>query len=276
MDTIRLPRVLIVAGSDSSGGAGIQADVKTVTALGGYAATAVTALTAQNTLGVHGVLRIDARFVEQQMRAVLDDIGADAMKTGMLGSVKTVETVARVCSGLPSSVPVVVDPVLKSTSGAALFDEGAESVVRQRLLPVAALLTPNVPEASALTGLVIESRADMRLAASQLLAMGPRAVLLTGGHLGESESSHVFDLLVTQDGAAQWFDSPRIKTTSLHGTGCTLASAIAVGLAEGKTLCDAVGRARRYVFEAIKTAPGFGAGIGPLNHSLTKSKQKTS
>ena len=268
-----LPRVLIVAGSDSSGGAGIQADIKTVTALGGYAATAVTALTAQDTLGVHEVVPVDAAFVERQMRVVLDDIGADAVKTGMLGSVDTVEVVARICGRLPSSVPVVVDPVLRSTSGAALFDEGAESVVRNDLLPVAALLTPNVPEAFALTGIVIESREDMRLAAAELLAMGPRAVLLKGGHLDEGGNTDIFDLLVTQDGDVQWFDSPRIQTTSLHGTGCTLASAIAVGLAAGNTLYDAVGRARQYVFEAIQSAPGFGSGIGPLNHSVNQLKR---
>ena len=133
-------------------------------------------------------------------------------------------------------------------------------------MPVAALLTPNVPEAFALTGIVIESREDMLLAAAELLAMGPRAVLLKGGHLDADRSANVFDLLVTQDGDAQWFDGPRIETTSLHGTGCTLASAIAVGLGEGKTLYDAVGSARHYVLEAIKNAPGFGSGIGPLNH----------
>jgi hydroxymethylpyrimidine/phosphomethylpyrimidine kinase len=266
-------RVLIVAGSDSSGGAGIQADIKTVTALGGYAATAITALTAQDTLAVHEVVAVEARFVELQMRVVLNDIGVDAVKTGMLGSAETVEAVARTCAKLPSRVPVVVDPVLHSTSGAALFDPGSECAVHNALLPVAALLTPNVPEATVLTGTPIESRDDMLLAAGNLLAMGPRAVLLKGGHLDEFGSADVFDLLMTRDGDVHWFESPRINTTSLHGTGCTLASAITVGLADGNTLYDAIGRARRYVLEAIQTAPGFGSGIGPLNHCPTPPRE---
>lgn len=268
---LRMSRVLMVGGSDSSGGAGIQADIKTATTLGAYAATAITAVTAQDTLGVHEVVPLDAEFVERQMRLVLDDIGADAVKTGMLGTSDTVEAVARICERLPSSVPVVVDPVLQSTSGTALFDGSAEAVLRKKLLPTAALLTPNVPEAFALTGIVIESRDDMRLAAADLLAMGPRAVLLKGGHLDANESADVFDLLVTQDGDVHWFDGPRIQTTSLHGTGCTLASAVAVGLADGQTLYDSVGRARQYVLGAIQSAPGFGSGIGPLNHTPSHS-----
>ena len=207
-----MSRVLMVGGSDSSGGAGIQADIKTATTLGAYAATAITAVTAQDTLGVHEIAALDAEFVERQMRLVLDDIGADAVKTGMLGTSDTAEAVARTCERLPSNVPVVVDPVLQSTGGTALFDDGAEAVLRRRLLPTAALLTPNVPEAFALTGIVIESREDMRLAAAELLAMGPRAVLLKGGHLDANESADVFDLLVTQDGDVHWFDGPRRST----------------------------------------------------------------
>jgi len=262
-----LSRILVVAGSDSSGGAGIQADIKTITALGGYAATAITALTAQNTLGVHEVVPVESSFVERQMRVVLDDIGVDAVKTGMLGSAETVDVVARLCAGLPSTVPVVVDPVLQSTSGTDLFDDEAKAEFRKVLLPVAALLTPNVPEASELTGIIIESRDDMLLAAAELLAMGPRAVLLKGGHLDENSNRDVFDVLMTRDGDVHWFESPRINTTSLHGTGCTLASAITLGLADGNTLYDAIARARGYVLEAIQAAPGFGSGIGPLDHS---------
>jgi hydroxymethylpyrimidine/phosphomethylpyrimidine kinase len=265
--------VLIVAGSDSGGGAGIQADIKTVTALGGYAATAVTALTAQNTLGVLGIEAVTPEFVALQMQAVLTDIGADAIKTGMLGSARIVKMVADTCQALAPSVPIVVDPVMVAKGGARLLEPDAEAALVRELLPKAALLTPNVPEAEALSGERIVDAASLERVATKLLLLGPSAVLLKGGHL---EGDTVVDCLVTADGASYRFESPRLFTRSTHGTGCTLASAIATGIAEGLTLFDSVARARSYVLEAIRTAPGLGEGHGPLNHGhplLAKTKE---
>jgi hydroxymethylpyrimidine/phosphomethylpyrimidine kinase len=256
-------RVLVVAGSDSGGGAGIQADIKTITVLGGYAATAITALTAQNTLGVFGLTAIDPEFVAEQMSVVLTDIGADAVKTGMLHSEETISRVAAVLASRARHLPVIVDPVMVAKGGAALLQPRARVALVDRLLPLAALITPNAPEAEALTGVKIETVADMDRAADQLLAFGASAVLIKGGHLpGES----IIDVLRTADGEALRFEHPRIVTQSTHGTGCTLASAIATGVALGLTLRDAVRRAEDYVLEAIRTAPGLGKGHGPLNH----------
>jgi hydroxymethylpyrimidine/phosphomethylpyrimidine kinase len=257
-------RVLVVAGSDSGGGAGIQADVKTVTALGGYAATAVTALTAQNTLGVFEIVPVEPAFVAQQMEVVLSDIGADAIKTGMLYSARVVEAVARQCERFATHTPIVVDPVMVAKGGAPLLEPSAREALVLRLLPIAALVTPNVPEAELLAGMKIQSPADLAEAADRLLALGPSAVLVKGGHL---PGDRIVDLLRTADGAEHRFESARVPGTSTHGTGCTLASAIAAGVAEGLTLFDAVRRARAYVAEAIRTAPGYGSGHGPLNHA---------
>lgn len=257
-------RVLIVAGSDSGGGAGIQADIKTVTMLGGYAMTAVTALTAQNTRGVAGVVPVDPSFVAKQMEVVLGDIGADAVKTGMLHSADVIEAVVRTLERHARGVPVVVDPVMVAKGGAPLLAPDAVSAVRLRLVPCAALVTPNAPEAEALTGLSVRGPEDLGPAADALLALGAGAVLLKGGHL---EGETVVDLLRTADGVERRFESPRIQSRNTHGTGCTLASAIAAGIAEGLRLEDAVERGRRYVFSAIATAPGFGKGHGPLNHA---------
>lgn len=259
-------RVLIVAGSDSGGGAGIQADIKTVTALGGYAATAVTALTAQNTRGVFGVHGIPPAFIRQQMRLVLEDIGADAVKTGMLHTAEVIEAVCAELEALDPPIPLVADPVMVATSGDPLIDEAAVAVLRERLLPLATVITPNVPEAEHLSGLTIADGGDaMEAAARALLALGPKAVLVKGGHLpGET----VVDLLATADGIER-FESPRLKTPHTHGTGCTLASAIAAGLAQGLALSQAVARARRYLWEAIRSAPGLGHGHGPVNHGHT-------
>ena len=259
-------RVLIVAGSDSGGGAGIQADIKTVTALGGYAATAITALTAQNTQGVFGVLGIAPDFIRQQMRLVLEDIGADALKTGMLHSAEVIEAVCAELDGLGPDVPLVVDPVMVATSGDALLDPGAEDALAARLAPRAAVLTPNVPEAEHLSGLEIKDLAGMRRAAEKLLALGPRAVLLKGGHL---EGPVVSDVLVSGTDEPAVFESPRQETRHTHGTGCTLASATATGLAQGLALREAVARARAYLQEAIRGAPGLGQGHGPVNHGHT-------
>ena len=260
-------RVLVIAGSDSGGGAGIQADIKATTALGGYAMTAITALTAQDTLGVHGVVEVPPEFVALQARTALADLGADAIKTGMLGSAATVETVAALVAEVAPGVPLVVDPVMVAKGGERLLDQGALTALKTFLLPRASLLTPNVPEAEALSGVSIAAVKDMRRAAEILLSLGVPAVLLKGGHLS---GASVVDLLVTA-GGEQRFERPRVATRHTHGTGCTLASAIAAGLAQGMALAESVARARAYVQAAIEQAPGFGRGHGPLNHvpSLT-------
>ncbi len=254
---------MVVAGSDSGGGAGIQADIKTITVLGGYAATAITALTAQNTLGVFGVLPVDPDFVAEQMAVVLSDIGADAVKTGMLFSEEIIAAVASMLELRARHLPVIVDPVMVAKGGTALLQQRARAALIERLLPLAALITPNAPEAAALTGIPVESVADLDRAADRLLAFGASAVLIKGGHL---PGDTIVDLLRTADGEGARFEHPRIDTKSTHGTGCTLASAIACGVAHGFTLRDAVQRAEDYVLEAIRTAPGLGRGHGPLNH----------
>lgn len=254
-------RVLIVAGSDSGGGAGVQADIKTVTALGGYAATAITAITVQNTLGVHGVHGLPPDLVRAQARAVLEDIGADAMKTGMLGDAAMVRAVADILDG--AGVPAVVDPVMVAKGGAPLLAAEAVAAVRERMIPRAALLTPNAPEAAALTGEPVESADQARRAGEALLELGARAVLMKGGHL---PGERVIDILMTPAGETT-FEAERLATRHTHGTGCTLASACAAGLAQGLDLTEAVARAWAYVQEALRRAPGFGAGHGPLDHA---------
>jgi hydroxymethylpyrimidine/phosphomethylpyrimidine kinase len=258
-------RVLVVAGSDSGGGAGIQADIKTITALGGYAATAITALTAQNTLGVFGVFPVDPDFVAQQMDLVLSDIGADAIKTGMLYSADTIEVVVRVLEKRAGTVPLIVDPVMIAKGGAELLDSSALFALRRRLIPRAALVTPNAPEAAAIANRPVETLEDMGAAADYILALGASAVLVKGAHIPGDE---IVDLLRTADGDQILFRQNRIDSTSTHGTGCTLASAIAAGVAEGLTLRDSVSRAEDYVHKAILAAPGFGGGHGPLDHAF--------
>ena len=253
-------RVLIVAGSDSGGGAGIQADIKTVSMLGGYAATAIAAVTIQNTLGVTGVHPIPLQVIEAQARAVLDDIGADAIKTGMLGDAAVVELVARLIGEY--DIPAVVDPVMIAKGGEPLLAPEAVAAVLEWLVPRAALLTPNAPEAQALTGLTVETTDDLRRAGDRLIALGAQAVLMKGGHI---PGDRVVDLLMTPFAETR-YESGRIDTRHTHGTGCTLASACAAGLAQGLSLDTAVGRARDYVLEAIRRVPGFGAGHGPLDH----------
>ncbi len=256
-----LGRVLIIAGSDSGGGAGVQADIKTVTALGGYAATAITAITVQNTLGVTDVYPIPLAIVEAQARAVLDDIGADAIKTGMLGDVAMVEAVACLLDSAPG-VPSVIDPVMIAKGGHSLLADEAVGAVRALLIPRAALLTPNAPEAEALTGVEVSTTDDLRRAGAALLIAGARAVLMKGGHV---DGDRVIDILMTPAGETA-FEGVRIDTRHTHGTGCTLASACAVGLAQGLPLTEAVARAWTYVHEAMLRAPGFGQGHGPLDH----------
>lgn len=258
-------RVLIVAGSDSGGGAGIQADIKAVTALGGYAATAITALTAQDTLGVHGVHPVPVPFIVQQMELTLADIGADAVKSGMLGDIATIEAVADTLARAAPGVPYVCDPVMVAKGGYKLLAEDAVATLRRCLPPLAAVITPNLPEAEVLLGRPIQSLTAMREAARALLALGCGAVLLKGGHL---PGATVTDLLATASGTEE-FAAPRIDSRATHGTGCTLASAIAAGLAQGLSLRDAVARARAYVRAAIAAAPGFGRGHAPLHHAVT-------
>jgi len=253
-----------VAGSDSGGGAGIQADIKTVTMLGGYAMTAVTALTAQDTTAVHEVYPVSPAFVARQMEVVLSDIGADAIKIGMLATVAIIEAVAEVIERLAPGVPVILDPVMVATSGGRLLADDAAEALKTCLVARAELVTPNIPEAEALTGLAVRTVEDMQAAGAALLRLGPRAVLIKGGHLA---GDRVHDLLVTADGVTD-FAGARIKSTSTHGTGCTLASAIATGVAQGLRMDAAIAQAREYVREAILTAPGFGRGHGPLNHGV--------
>lgn len=252
-------RVLTIAGSDSGGGAGIEADIKTISALGGYACTTITALTAQNTLGVFGVHPLPADFVRLSMQTVLSDIGADAIKLGMLTNEEIILAVAET---LPCGTPLVLDPVMVATSGAVLLPDAAIAAMIRSLLPRASIITPNLPEAAKLTGLPVAT-ADEKIAAGRaLLGMGAQAALIKGGHGTEA---FLTDFLVTADGV-ETISLPRIQTRNTHGTGCTLASAIATGLAQGMSLSDSVHRARRYLQEAIRTAPGFGAGHGPVNH----------
>jgi hydroxymethylpyrimidine/phosphomethylpyrimidine kinase len=231
--------------------------------LGAFGATAITALTAQNTLGVHGVVPVDPAFIRQQMRVVLDDIGADVVKTGMLHDVPVIEAVA---SELDASSPrprVVVDPVMVAKGGAPLLVETARQALVALLLPRADVVTPNAPEAAALTGIDVQNEADLRRAGEKLLALGARAAWMKGGHL---EGDEVVDVLVAQAEGELVLRSPRRATRSTHGTGCTLASALAASLAQGLSLHDAARRAHDYVARAIDHAPGLGKGHGPLGH----------
>ena len=258
-------RVLIIAGSDSGGGAGIQADIKTVSALGGYAMTAITALTAQNTLGVSAIHDVPADFVTEQISQVMTDIGADAVKIGMLNNAQVIDAVAAALDRFAGEIPVVLDPVMMAKGGAALLASAAETALRDKLIARATLLTPNVPEAEALSGERVAGPDDLERLGRKLLAMGADAVLMKGGHM---QGAEVIDLLVGKDSVEKFF-GPRVDTPHTHGTGCTLASACAAGIAQGMDLSAAVKRARAYVQRAIETAPGFGQGHGPLNHGYT-------
>jgi hydroxymethylpyrimidine/phosphomethylpyrimidine kinase len=255
-------RLLTIAGSDSSGGAGLQADIKTASALGVYAMTAVTAVTVQNTLGVESVHPLAAALVAAQIRACLDDIGADAVKIGMLANGEIAAAAADALADFTG--PVVLDPVIVSSSGAPLLDDEGIEILKARLLPRAALLTPNRDETVRLTRITPGTFDEMRIAALEFGEMGVPFILFKGGH---GDGKTVIDSLVdTASGHITRFESPRIETRHTHGTGCTLASAIACGLAQGLPLADAVGRAHAFVQNAIRTAPGLGRGNGPLNH----------
>lgn len=255
-------RVLIIAGSDSGGGAGIQADIKTVTMLGGYAMTAVTAITVQDTKGVHGVWPVPIEAVLGQIQVTLADIGADAVKTGMLGSAQLVEAIAEALNAQAGVTPRIIDPVMVATSGDRLVDPRAIGAIRSELIPRARLVTPNAPEAEVLTGKPVENLDGQRRAAERLLELGANGALVKGGHI---DGKLIHDVLQTTTG--EWiFESPRIETTSTHGTGCTLASAIAALLAQGRSVPEAVEQGRDYLAGALKAAKPFGKGHGPVHH----------
>jgi hydroxymethylpyrimidine/phosphomethylpyrimidine kinase len=257
-------RVLIIAGSDSSAGAGIQADLKTAQAFGVYAQTAITAVTAQNTRGVRAVHLVPPEIVAAQIEACLSDIGADAIKIGMLSSAKVVKAVAAALAKRARKIPIVLDPVMVSTSGHSLLATNAVAAMTKELFPLATLVTPNIPEAKALAHLKGTKRNDAEAAARKLIAMGAGAALIKGGH---ATRSTIDDVMVWK-GGVEVYAFPRIKTKHTHGTGCTLATAIACGLAQGLSLPLAAGRAREYVQNAIESAPGLGKGRGPLNHDI--------
>jgi len=261
-------RVLIIAGSDSGGGAGIQADIKTVTCMGGYAMTAITALTAQNTRGVESVHSVPTAFLQDQIRVVLEDIGADCIKTGMLHDGDTVRAVVDALDRWGSGIPLVVDPVMIAQSGDRLLSTHALESLTSALLPRATLLTPNLPEAEAFLGRSIDSAEAMPEAALALRDMTGGAVLLKGGHLPGDD---LMDVLCTGNASDQlhMFRHRRIPTHHTHGSGCTLASAISAALAGGEPLEKAVALGRRYLLEAIRSAPGLGHGSGPVDHTWT-------
>lgn len=251
------PVALTVAGSDPSGGAGIQADLKTFHQFGVYGEAVLTLITVQNTVTVSRVELLDPALIEQQIAAVLTDIPPAAVKTGALGSAAIIEKVAHALSG----TRLVVDPVMISKHGASLIAAEAAGALRQTLFPQAYLITPNLHEAAALTGLPVETEPQMELAARHLLELGPHAVLVKGGHL----TGRASDVLVTPD-SIEWFHSERTDTPHTHGTGCTYSAAITALLARGESLSAAVAQAKRFINEAIRTNPGLGAGNGPVNH----------
>ena len=281
------PRILSIAGSDSSGGAGIQADIKTITMLSGYAMTAITAVTAQNTVGVQGITPINGEFVAEQITSCMDDIGADAIKIGMLGNADIVHHVAAALVAAPAIAarsasvhaageappgtgrfPIVLDPVMIATSGARLIDQESIAVMRSRLFPLASLLTPNLPELELLSGRQLRTLELMQDAAGELAREAGCNVLAKGGH---TEDERVIDVLVGPSGEAKIFHHARIATPHTHGSGCTLSAAIATLLGHGLPLEDAVRVARKFVYSAMENAPGFGQGGGPMGHQAVRN-----
>lgn len=256
-----VPRILTVAGSDSGGGAGIQADLKTMAALGCYGMSAITAITAQNTRGVFGIQEVPPEEVSRQIEAVLEDIGADAAKTGMLFSALIIQAVSRSLQRYPIE-KLVVDPVMAAKSGDPLLQRDAHQALIERLLPLAYVITPNVHEAEILSGVPIDSEESLREAAETIHALGPKFVLMKGGHLpGPDATDYLFD------GAdLRPYTAPRIDTKNTHGTGCTYSAAIACFLAKGEAIHDAVAHAKAYLTGAIQNSLPLGSGHGPLNH----------
>jgi len=251
---------LTIAGSDPSGGAGLQADLKTFHRFGVYGEAVATLITVQNTLGVTRVDHLTADLVLAQIRAVVDDIPPQAAKTGALGSREVVQAVAEAAENF--SFPLVVDPVMISKHGARLMDEGACRVLMERLIPRAFLLMPNLDEAAMLAGFAVDDPISMLRAAEKLVSLGAANVLVKGGHL----RGDALDILYTHDGGVREFRAPRIDTPHTHGSGCTYSAAITAGLALGAPLTDSIARAKEFVTAAIRTNPGLGSGAGPLNH----------
>ena len=257
-------KILIIAGSDSSGGAGIQADIKTVTALGSYAMTAITAVTAQNTKGVKKVIPIPSKVVEKQITMILEDIGTNAIKIGMIhntGIIKSLYTILRKYK--PKNI--VIDPVMVAKGGAELINNNSIKYLKKLLFPLCDLLTPNIPEAEILTGYSISNKEDMIKAAKKILNMGAKNVLLKGGHL---KNKMIFDILAT-DKEIKIFKKRKIKTKNTHGTGCTLSSALATCMSQKKNIVKSCKISLSYVDKAIDSAPGYGKGFGPLNHLVS-------
>lgn len=264
------PVALTVAGFDPSGGAGVIADVKTFTAFGCFAAAAVTSLTYQNTTGVFGAVHQTAAAVRAQVLPVVEDFSVGGFKTGMLPTREVIEEVARLVRETNLPAPVV-DPVVRSTSGYDLIDDAALAALKEHLLPLARVLTPNVPEAERITGLSIKDEEDMLRAARVMREMGARAVLVKGGHLTGRVALDILD----DGGAVNTFAAERIETTATHGTGCTLSAAVAACLARGLGLEESIAAAKRFVTDAIRQAPGLGRGHGPVNHAVPARLEKT-
>ena len=257
------PTVLVIAGSDSAGGAGIQADLKSAMANGAHATTVITAVTAQNSLGVQGIWPVDLAGVRAQFRSVMDDIGADVIKVGMLGTLELVREVSSLLIPYAASVPIVVDPVCASKHGDSLLADEALDALRQQVLPLATLVTPNLPEAAVLLGLQADDQLDQSRAATELVGLGAAAALVKGGHAAGDEAVDVlFDGQVFRT-----YGAKRSQTKHTHGTGCTLASAVAARLAAGDGLADAVAKAKEYISGAIDHGYALGRGIGPVDHA---------
>lgn len=267
MTTSPPPRILSIAGSDSSGGAGIQADIKTITMLGGYAMTAITAATAQNTIGVQAIVPMSGDFVAQQIASCVEDIGVDAVKIGMLHDRDIIDHVAAALDALPSEVPIVLDPVMIATSGSPLIAPDAMAAIEDMLFSRATLITPNLPELEHMAERELRDTGLMESAAAQLAQAYGAHVLAKGGH---TDTSQVIDMLVAPDGKALQYSHRRIETRHTHGTGCTLSAAIATLLGHGQPLEHAITLARNFVYRAIEAAPGFGEGNGPLGHQAVR------
>jgi hydroxymethylpyrimidine/phosphomethylpyrimidine kinase len=263
-------KVLIIAGSDSSGGAGIQADIKTVTALGSYATTALTAVTAQNTKGVKKITSISTKLVQKQITMILDDIGTHAVKIGMLHNTSIIKGVYKVLKKYKLK-NIVLDPVMIAKGGAKLISNSSIKHLKKLLFPLCTLVTPNIPEAEELTGYKILNKEDMIKVAKKILNMGPKNVLLKSGHL---KNKMIFDVLVTKK-ETKIFKKRKIKTKNTHGTGCTLSSAIATSLSQKKNIVKSCKISLRYVDKAIISAPGYGRGFGPLNHLVSFNLKNT-
>lgn len=266
--TRKPPRILSIAGSDSSGGAGIQADIKTITMLGGYAMTAITTVTAQNSVGVQAIAPMSGAVVAQQIASCIEDIGVDAVKIGMLHDEEIINAVADALNHLPDDVPIVLDPVMIATSGAALIAPEAITALRHALFPAATLLTPNLPELGHLVERSLSTSDHMIKAAEELSENTGAAVLAKGGHTADDK---IIDLLIQPGRNPGYFEHARINTSHTHGTGCTLSSAIATLLGHGQSLENAVRLGRNFVLRAIEAAPGYGAGNGPLGHQAVRS-----